>query len=257
MNGEGGRPAGGPPVTPLASVPSAHRTARPTDCRLPLLREGFSSWMTLRAHLGFSLQELETAARLTHYVCSRRPWQEGKRLRRDRRRCPQPTGQGARGPGGPKSQKSKRLVVLDTRTARALAAHRQRQELEKQAMGDRYHDEGRVFANLEGRAPYRSNLYEHFREQVKAAGLPRIRLHDLRHTHDTHLKQAGVHPRDQQDRLGHATLAMAEKYTHVLTPDQIETVRRWEAFMYGTKPVPKEKRPKTRTRAERGGGASW
>ena len=68
-------------------------------------------------------------------------------------------------------------------------------------MGDDYHDERRVFATIDGRAPYRSNLYERFIELTKDASLPRLRLHDLRHTHDTHLKQAGVHPRDQQDRL--------------------------------------------------------
>lgn len=138
-----------------------------------------------------------------------------------------------RGAKAPKSRKSVRLVVLDRRTAEVLRQHRQRQELEKRVMGDKYRDEGRVFATLDGRAPYRSNVYEHFAELTKKANLPRIRLHDLRHTHDTHLKQAGVHPRDQQERLGHATLAMAERYTHVLTPDQIEAVRRWEAFFYG------------------------
>ena len=159
-----------------------------------------------------------------------------------------------RGAKAPKSRKSRRPVVLDRRTAEALRRHRQQQELEKQAMGSRYHDEGRVFANLQGRAPYRSNLYEHFANLVKQAGLPKIRLHDLRHTHDTHLKQAGVHPRDQQARLGHATLAMAERYTHVLTPDQIEAMRRWEAFMYGTKPDKPAKR--ARAGAEKTGGAS-
>ena len=38
---------------------------------------------------------------------------------------------------------------------------------------------------------------------------------------------------------------MTERYTHVLTPDQIEPARRYEAFMYGTKAAEKgqEKRP--------------
>ena len=29
---------------------------------------------------------------------------------------------------------------------------------------------------------------------------------------------------------------MAERYTHVLTPDQIEAARKWETFMYGPQP---------------------
>lgn len=150
-----------------------------------------------------------------------------------------------RGSKAPKSKKSVRLVVLDSHTAAALRRHKEQQALEKQAMGDRYRDEGQVFATFDGRAPYRSSLYERFVDLVKQASLPRLRLHDLRHCHDTYLKHVGVHPRDQQDRLGHATLAMAERYTHVLTPDQVETARRYEAFMYGTKATSKgaNKRP--------------
>ena len=155
-----------------------------------------------------------------------------------------------RGAKAPKSRKSARLVVLDRRTAEILRQHRQRQELEKRVMSDKYRDEGRVFATLDGRAPYRSNIYEHFAELTKKANLPRIRLHDLRHTHDTHLKQAGVHPRDQQERLGHATLAMAERYTHVLTPDQIEAVRRWEAFFYGDSKVTEKASQETAQRID-------
>lgn len=160
-----------------------------------------------------------------------------------------------RGTKAPKAKKSLRPVVLDSRTAEALRRHKAQQDKEKEVLGDRYHDQGRVFATVDGRTPYRSNVYEHFVSLIEAAGLPRIRLHDLRHTHDTHLKQAGVHPRDQQDRLGHATLAMTERYTHVLTPDQIEAARKWEAFFYGPAPQ-KPKPPKARKNAERGGGAS-
>jgi integrase len=50
-----------------------------------------------------------------------------------------------------------------------------------------------------------------------AAGLPRIRLHDLRHTHATHLLQNGVHPKVVQERLGHATISTTmDIYSHVL-----------------------------------------
>ena len=43
---------------------------------------------------------------------------------------------------------------------------------------------------------------------VKAAGLPRIRLHDLRHTFATLALGAGIHPKIVSERLGHATISI-------------------------------------------------
>ena len=49
------------------------------------------------------------------------------------------------------------------------------------------------------------------------ADLPKIRFHDLRHTHATHLLKAGVHPKVAQERLGHATIAVTlDLYSHVM-----------------------------------------
>jgi integrase len=37
--------------------------------------------------------------------------------------------------------------------------------------------------------------------------LPRVRFHDLRHSHATQLLLAGVHPKVAQERLGHASMS--------------------------------------------------
>ena len=52
--------------------------------------------------------------------------------------------------------------------------------------------------------PKRLSYY--FERESRRAGLPPIRLHDLRHTHATLALKAGVHPRIVQDRLGHASV---------------------------------------------------
>jgi len=50
---------------------------------------------------------------------------------------------------------------------------------------------------------------------VKRAGLPRIRLHDLRHTNVTLALAAGSNPKTVSDRLGHATVALTlDVYSH-------------------------------------------
>jgi integrase len=51
---------------------------------------------------------------------------------------------------------------------------------------------------------------------VRRAGLPVIRLHDLRHTYATVALGAGVHPKIVSERLGHATTAVTlDLYSHV------------------------------------------
>jgi len=56
-----------------------------------------------------------------------------------------------------------------------------------------------------------------FLETVQRIGLPRIRLHDLRHGWATLALQAGIHPKVVQERLGHANIAITlDTYSHVV-----------------------------------------
>jgi integrase len=50
--------------------------------------------------------------------------------------------------------------------------------------------------------------YRSFKPILQRAGLPRIRLHDLRHTCGTILLMAGKHPKYVQELLGHASINM-------------------------------------------------
>jgi integrase len=52
---------------------------------------------------------------------------------------------------------------------------------------------------------------------VHELGLPRIRFHDLRHAHATHLLSAGVHVKAVSERLGHASTSFTmDTYQHVI-----------------------------------------
>jgi integrase len=52
---------------------------------------------------------------------------------------------------------------------------------------------------------------------VARIGLPRIRLHDIRHGWATLALQAGIHPKVVQERLGYANIAITlDTYSHVV-----------------------------------------
>lgn len=58
---------------------------------------------------------------------------------------------------------------------------------------------------------------------MKTVDVPRIRLHDLRHTWATLALRAGVHPKVVQERLGHANISITmDTYSHVM-PDMQES----------------------------------
>ena len=62
-----------------------------------------------------------------------------------------------------------------------------------------------------------------FVRQAKRAGLPPIRLHDLRHSVASILLTRGVHPKVVSEMLGHATIALTlDTYSHVIPSLQQE-----------------------------------
>lgn len=131
----------------------------------------------------------------------------------------------------PKTEKGQRAVALDAATARALTEHRNRVRLERAALGLELQDSDLVFAN-EDASPIVPHLFTlAFQKEAKAADVPRIRLHDLRHMHATLALQAGVHPKVVSERLGHASIAITlDTYSHVI-PTLQETAAELVATM--------------------------
>jgi integrase len=110
-----------------------------------------------------------------------------------------------------------RQIALDTNTLAALRAHKQRQLEEREAWGEAYQDRDLISTRENGEPLYPNRFSEVFASRVKAAKLPHIRLHDLRHTHATLALAAGVHPKVVQERLGHASVKMTlDRYSHAI-----------------------------------------
>ena len=120
------------------------------------------------------------------------------------------------GIGRPKTDRSRRVVALDRRTLGVLSQHR-RTQIEKCHAKGRRLDEQLVFATEDGGPIHPALFTYYFQRRVRMSGVPRIRLHDLRHTHATHALQAGIHPKIVSERLGHSTIAITlDTYSHAL-----------------------------------------
>ena len=116
----------------------------------------------------------------------------------------------------PKTERGRRTVSLDPPTVDALRHHRAEQLRLRLATGPGYDVHGWVFAQYDGSPLHPTRFQRVFHRRVVAAGLPRIRLHDLRHTWATLALRAGVNPKIVQERIGHASVAITlDLYTHL------------------------------------------
>jgi integrase len=115
----------------------------------------------------------------------------------------------------PKSGQS-RVVSLPDAAVQILLRHKGRLAERRLLLGEGYLDHGLVFPNEDGTPRKPDTFSKTFREFMERSGLPRIRFHDLRHTHATLLMQANVHPEIVSERLGHSTIAITmNTYSHV------------------------------------------
>lgn len=119
--------------------------------------------------------------------------------------------------GNPKTGRG-RSVSLDPLTVAVLKDVRKRQleeKMEWQKAG--YVDSGYVFRREDGAPLHPDLVSQSFERAVKRSGQPRIRLHDLRHTHATLALQAGIHPKVVSERLGHASITITlDVYSHAI-----------------------------------------
>lgn len=119
-----------------------------------------------------------------------------------------------------KTKAAARSVRLTPDTLAVLKDHRKTQ-LERRLQAEHWDDLDLIICTGSGTPVNPNNVTRSFDALVKAAGLRRIRVHDLRHTHATLLLLAGEHPKVVSERLGHASIAITlDTYSHVLPDSQ-------------------------------------
>jgi integrase len=129
----------------------------------------------------------------------------------------------------PKSGRT-RTVSLSTTVIAELKAHRARQAEEQLRIGLRPDGDSFVVAQVDGSPIQPRSLTHEWVRLISKSALPRIRFHDLRHTHASQMLSAGVHPKVASERLGHSTIGITlDLYSHVMPGMQADAAEQVDA----------------------------
>ena len=121
------------------------------------------------------------------------------------------------GQAKPKTEESAATVALDAGTVAVLVEHRTRYRAERAAAGDGWVESGLVFTEPDGSSLHPADVTDRFQFLARQAGLPPIRLHDLRYGAATMALAAGVEMKVVQHMLRHASESTTNNfYTSVL-----------------------------------------
>jgi integrase len=125
-----------------------------------------------------------------------------------------------------------RVIDLDSATTAALEDWRKCQARERDAWPTPWPEGHRVFTHEDGSDLHPDLVTRAFGRHVKTAGVPRIRLHDVRRTHASLLLRAGAPVKVVSERLGHADVAFTMRvYQSVLPGMQQETANSFASLI--------------------------
>src|SRR6266487_6501570 len=133
----------------------------------------------------------------------------------------------------PKTEKSRRTIVLPDFALDALRNHGERQSEIKRKAGEFWQEHDYVFCTPLGTHIHPGHdILEEFKKLLKRACLPDIRFHDLRHSAAKMLLGMGVHPKIVQERLGHHDIGTTmDIYSHVLPSMQEGAIKQLNGIL--------------------------
>ncbi|NBF00553.1 site-specific integrase [Nonomuraea sp. KC401] len=153
--------------------------------------------------------------------------------------------------GSPKTDASDREIAIDAETMTLLKEHRKRQARQRLAAGEDWVDSDFVFTDELGRPLHPQQVTDRFYWLCYQAGLPPIRLHDLRHGAATAMLAAGVDIKIVQETLGHTSSSFTrDTYTSVYPEAAAAAAEATAALLSASSPVP----PRHDTTRPRAGG---
>lgn len=116
----------------------------------------------------------------------------------------------------PKNNKN-RVITLPSFVIEELKLLKAEQAEELLKLGIRQNENALLCGRFDGQPLQPDSLTFSFAALIKnIEGFPRVRFHDLRHSHATQLLLSGVHPKVAQERLGHSSVTVTlDIYSHV------------------------------------------
>ena len=136
--------------------------------------------------------------------------------------------------GQPKTQKSRRSIVLSPETVSLLHTIRGKQLAQQLEAGPIWQNTGYVLTQADGRPMNPIKATQEFTAIVRKVGLPHLPLHGLRHAHATLMLTNGENPKVVSERLGHSNIAITmDIYSHVLPGLQEQAVLRLDQRLFG------------------------
>jgi integrase len=113
-----------------------------------------------------------------------------------------------------KTRAGERILPIDNHTSAILTDYLAMRDTWQQVAGDDWPATGLFFVKPDGTPWHPELVSERFVKLIAAAGLPPIRLHDLRHCAASYLKLAGADMKTIQETLGHSSIVItSDTYT--------------------------------------------
>jgi integrase len=94
-----------------------------------------------------------------------------------------------------------------------------------------------LFINRKTGKPY-TTIYKTWEGLRTEVGLPRLRLHDLRHSATSYMAQAGVSLDVIQQVLGHSNPSVTQRYAHLSAETLLDAANCISAVIRGAMPEP-------------------
>jgi integrase len=131
----------------------------------------------------------------------------------------------------PKSGKG-RTVALSQTVVGELRSYRAKRAQEMLKLGKGLSDEDLVIAHEDGSQITPIYVSQQWSRLITKTALARLRFHDLRHAHATHMLANGVHPKVASERLGHSKVGITlDLYSHVIPGMQADAAAMVDAAL--------------------------
>lgn len=134
--------------------------------------------------------------------------------------------------GEPKTPRGQRVIPLPPRAIGVLRQHFETQKALFALLGRTLEQADLVFTRLDGGLLLPNTVSHVWEKLVRKAGVPHVRLHDLRHTHASLMLKQGVHPKIVSERLGHSSVTITlDTYSHIMPGLQEQAAQQFDQWL--------------------------